>query len=211
MRTIALGPIVLCCAAFGTCQPLNTVATYLTPKANATLSPRFDPARFARVAVIVTDNTNRVGDGYRHQVEDAFMRAIMAKGYILAARSDVDEVVRELRFQARGYTAQDVMRIGNMLNVTGLVIASIDNTSMRSESYQRKDGSRNTVYYSDATVSARLVSVQQAEVLWIASYTGSRYIGEGSRDQYAGIPSAANVVANSFPSAIASVSGGSGR
>ena len=194
--------ILLGSVSLTACAQLAQLDEYLTPRATSTVSPRFVPANYRRIAVLVIDNTGRSGGGVRRQAEDAFMRAVIGKGYTLAARSDVDRVVDELRFQRSGYTSEDIARVGNMLNVSALLIASIDHASLRSRNYRLRDGGSNTVYYSQATVSARLVSVREAEVLWLASFTGSQTLGDRGNNDEEAIPGVAAVVASALPSAI---------
>jgi hypothetical protein len=177
---------------------LGQIRELVRPTApQSTVSPNFRPADYDRIAVLVIDNSGRPHDGHQRQVEDAFMSAILAKGYTLAARSDVQRVLSEMKFESDGYTAEDVSRIGHMLNVRALLIASID----KDETNTERDGNRIS-YYTSAAISARLVSVLQAEVLWVATHSGRTY-GEQTRNADSNIvPTVATAVANALPSRI---------
>jgi hypothetical protein len=171
--------------------------------AQSTVSPNFRPADYDRIAVMVVDHSGRSQDGHQRQVEDAFMSAVIAKGYTLAARSDVERVLSELKFESEGATAENVSRLGQMLNVSALLIASIDTDGTFTE---QNDG--RTSYYTSMAVSARLVSVRQAEVLWVASHSG-RTFGNQTRNGDSNIVSSvATAVAVAFPSRMAVTTGG---
>jgi hypothetical protein len=81
------------------------------PQPRVTLSPLFSGRVYDRLGVYVE---NRSGPGLEagsiRAVEDEFMRVIIEKGYTLAARSDMEQVHRELRLQASGITEQAVAR-----------------------------------------------------------------------------------------------------
>lgn len=165
-----------------------------------TLSPLFNPKMYPRLAIFVEDNTGkfRNGGGLR-EVEDEFMRAAIEKGYILAARSDIESLIKELKFQKSNLTEKQAAEIGHVLNVPAVIIVSINNVS--SERYQHPyREQRRSVYQVEANISARMISTELAEVMWISSYSSGYLSSErGREEETKSLAPVANVVASGLP------------
>lgn len=188
--------------ACGAVQQYERLARALEPTPSATTSPRFNPRQHERIAILVEDHTG-TGSGITRQAEDEFMRAAMVKGYTIAERSNVNAMMQELRFQSSGATARDYEQVGNMLNVSAILIVSIDNLSTRREAAptiqslvsNEKPGQAD---FSYATVGGRLISVREAEVLWVGTLTGRQQV-TGTADA-AALPYVSRIVAAAIPS-----------
>lgn len=186
----------------GGCRSYQQFVRGLQPKVQTTVSPRFNPADYAKVAVLVVNNSgDYLSEGSRRQVENAFIRAILGKGYTLATRSDIAKVFDELEFQASGATAEDYARVGKMLNVSAIVVASINALYEQEEENvlsQFMEDQPEEIEYSYASIGGRLISVRKAEVLWVANYTAS-IPGESDGAMLKAIRTASQRVANAFP------------
>lgn len=131
------------------------------------------------------------------------MRAAMSKGYVVADRSNVNDVIQELRFQSSGATAQDYEQVGNMLNVSAILVVSIDDSSTRREEAHtiqtllNKEGPEQA-YFSYATIGSRLISVREAEVLWVGSLTARQMVSTGD-GQAAAVPYVSRLIATALP------------
>jgi hypothetical protein len=173
-----------------------------TPRPRVTLSADFKPEQYKLLAVIVFDETRRFHySGALREVEDEFMRAIIERGYKVAARSDVDKILQELKFQRSGLTEREVARIGKLLGVPAVILVSINRIS--AEPYQPMISQQGVQYYNvTASISARLISTEQGEVLWLSSYTGSSVSTSRDQDKEArALAPVARVVASGLPSA----------
>lgn len=171
-----------------------------TPQPRVTISPLFNPTLHNRLAVFVNDQTRGLGgSGAIREVEDEFMRAVISKGYTLAARSDIEQIAKELRFQQSDLTEKQVAKIGQVLNVPAVMIVSIN--SMSTEPYNPIIRVQGQEYYrTNASISARILSVQGAEVMWISSYSGGMNIGRrDSHNEKTVLSSVASIVASGLP------------
>lgn len=196
------------------CIPLVTVLLITTgcstefyqdnqtaPQPNVTISPLFKPDVYPRIATLVVDNTRDFyrNEGIIRQVEDEFMRSAIQKGYTVAARSDVENILEEQDLQRSNLTEEEIAKAGQILNVPAMLIVSINNVSTeRVNPTISVEGRR---YYSTTVnVSARLISADLAQVLWLSSYTGSyRSSGRGNDNEAQYLPVVAEIVASGLP------------
>lgn len=196
-------------AALGGCAALEMLEP---PGARSQMSAGFSPESFERLAVIVEDETApryrlaQRGGIYR-EIEDEFVHQLMGKGYVLAARSDLHQIIAEGEFQRQsGLTAADAVRIGEISNVTAVLIVTITEAEVTSDlrtftvissgDGQRKE--RRRVYQGYAGVGARLIDVETGDLLWIGSHSGRH--GLPGRDQVGqAIRPVAAKVAEAFP------------
>lgn len=176
----------------GCVLPQKQVAT---PRVS--ISPVFNAELYPRLAVFVVDQTRDFDrTGAIRQVEDEFMRAALEKGYTLAARSDVEKILEEQNLQQSDLTEQQIAEIGRILNVPAVLIASINSASAQQYSYSQG----GSYYLVDVSISARLLSVELGEVLWISSYTGRLDAPGSNREARAQtLPPVAQVVARGLP------------
>jgi hypothetical protein len=206
----------------GGCQGTRNTLVDEVPRAQSTQSQGFSPQDVEKIAVLVRDNADlyyRREDGARRRVEDAFEQAAARKGYRLATRSQVEVIKKEIGFQSgTPWTADGGSEPGHLYNVSALLIASInevheiDKPSRASkvpdpdrDGFFSKlldnilDSAPRETHYSEASVSADLISVREGEVLWSGSYTGAVQIQEDQPESRA-IPAVSQVVAHSLPS-----------
>ncbi|MBO6620989.1 MAG: hypothetical protein JJ892_03850 [Balneola sp.] len=184
---------------------LTSCAPYITerepPKPYVTTSPLFKPAVYPRLAILVIDNTRRFRSyqGALRQIEDEFMRSALNRGYTVAARSDIDEVLDELNLQRSNLTEKEIAEAGLILNVPAILIVNINNAS--TERYYPSISVQGARYYSTTvSVSARLISAELAEVMWISSYTGNYKASNRSREnEVQALPIVARIVASGLP------------
>ena len=196
MKKKKLFSIIIVLALSGGC------ATYSSEESRprTTLSPLFSSKFYPRLAILVVDNTRRfrIGGALR-QVEDEFMRAAIEKGYTLAARSDLNEIKKELDLQRSSLTEKEVAKIGHFLNVPAVVLVSINHIS--TERYNPVIQVKGKRYYAiSVNISARLIGTELAEVLCISSHTG-RFIveGRGREHESQALVPVAKVVASGLP------------
>jgi hypothetical protein len=141
-------------------------------------SPLFTPSKFRSIAIFVQDErgqafasdaraqhsllskTPNTFTSYKffaiRTIEDEFMIALINKGYEIAARTDIPTMLKELGLQNSGITDKDVSQIGKFVNVAAILLV--------------------TVGSSYNSLSARLLSVETSELLWLGSTaTGPRW------------------------------------
>ena len=216
---LVVSPVVSSVAG---CRGSQSVVIGDKPQAQSTRSSSFRPQAHEKIAVLVRDNAHlyyRREDGARRQVEDAFEQEAARRGYRLATRSQVEAIKEEIDFQSDSpWTADEGAEPGDLYNVTALLIASInevqklDRPSRASrvpdpdrDGFFSKlldnilDSAPRETHYSEANVSADLISVREGEVLWSGSYTGAVQIQEDQPESRA-ILAVSRVVAHSLPS-----------
>lgn len=169
------------------------------------IAPNFHPAAHPKLAVVVEDRTNRLPDenSSLRQIEDAFNQAFLTKGYRVAARSDIEKISKEMKFQHSGWTDADAAELGKMLNIGAVVIVSVvefrrdqgtgqDRFSLLDGTYERGGPSVTT------KVSARIVSVELGELLGQSAF-GLRSYTSNEGEANATLVHAANSIATEFP------------
>jgi len=203
------------------CQgPRNSLADE-EPRAQATRAPGFNPRAYEKIAVLVRDNADlyyRREEGIRQRVENAFEQAAAEGGYRLATRSQVEAIKDEIEFQKdTHWTAPDPAEPGHLYNVSALLIVSVNEVTRRDEPSRISkvpepdrrgffgrlldnilDSAPRETHYSEASVSADLISVREGEVLWSGRYTGAIQIKEDQPESRA-VPAVSQVVANALP------------
>lgn len=143
-----------------------------TPKSTVKSSPSsaFRPETIGRIAVI---GLGKEEEGIR-VIEDGMTEELLAKGYRLATRRDIERVFEELRLQraTNALTEQEVASLGRKLGVQALLIVNpwewdVTRCITRHVHYL---GTSEPKYFYAAKVgiAARLVALD-AEILWSGS------------------------------------------
>jgi hypothetical protein len=107
--------------------------------------------------VAIASVTGQVyGDAAKNTVSDFFVMELMKKGYTVVERAEVQKVLKEQEFQASAITSnEDAARAGRVLNVPAVLLISIPK------------------YKEKMEMTAKLVEVETATILWIGSGSGS--------------------------------------
>lgn len=121
-------------------------------------APTFDAKKINKLAVIVLAENQAP----TRLMEDIYMSSLLEKGYSVASRSDIDNLMKEMNFQSSGLTDNDAAKLGKILNVSAVIITSVTNM-------QSQYNSRGQYNYLEGTVGGRLIDVQKGEVLWLGS------------------------------------------
>jgi hypothetical protein len=144
--------------------------------------PSFNPQEINKIAVLVMPARNMP----TRLIEDEFITSLMRKGYKVPSRSDLEQLMRESKFQRSGLTDGDAARLGKILNVPAVLIVSITEYDVKNS----RDYS-----YVNATMSARLIGVEKTEILWI----GTNSDWHSSRNSNLLLSSLARNIARSIP------------
>jgi hypothetical protein len=175
------------------------------PQPRSQLAPGFDPQQLNKLALLVEDSTKQYSrnPGVFRQIEDEFIYQLLAKGYSLAARSDVASVMKELKFQQSGVTEEDAAKLGRMLNVPAVLIVTITDCSLTSQETGLIINNRRQVSHTaQGKISCRLISVEKAEILWLGSHAGALHVRD-KKDAHAVLAPVASQLAHGFPGRIA--------
>lgn len=142
--------VLLC--VFGLCEHNNKV------HASVASSPLVNNTDIDTLTVISVPSEH-ISD---RRAEDIFLEELLKKGFKVTIRSDLDKVLQELEFQRSGITEAAAIKIGRILNADAVVILGVSEALM--------GRSRNGAYLKEAVVSARLISVEEAKLLWVSSH-----------------------------------------
>ena len=175
MNRSPLKAAVLLLAFAWACQGLATAAP---PRRGPRRPPEtssdaaFHPEAIAKLAVIVVSERRgapgrEVQTDQQRLVEDEFVQALLAKGYSVASRSDVEAIVKEQRFQRSGLTEGDAAAIGKMLNVPAVLVVRVTEASAQNVMAPK---TRRYVTEVRATMGARLIGVESGSVWWIGKH-----------------------------------------
>jgi len=170
-----------------------------------TTAPTFNPANYPILGVYLENlSGERVEQGVLRGVEDEFMRAILTHGYSLAARSDIDRVLKEQRLQSSGITEEAIARVGRLLNVPAIVLITVNGIDTSNISPPAFNDPNARYSRTRVSMSARMIMAERAEVLWISSYTHdfqtSSAVGRPSDFFGRALQEVAVVVASGLPS-----------
>jgi len=120
--------------------------------------PGFDPQRLDKIAILV-EKGREIPD---RMIEDEFISALLRKNYTVAARSDIQAVLKEIQFQKSVLTDDDAIKLGKVLNVQAVLIVSVTSLKVNKEKKQL-----------ECCLDARLIGVERSEVLWIGTHSGT--------------------------------------
>lgn len=180
----------------------------VAPKVNiapprTVLSPKYRAETYNRLAVYV-ESQARVDQGTLRSVEDAFITTLLQNGYVVAARSDLDTVLREQGTQASSSTEMRLARAGKALNVAGIILVSINSLEFGRYTppptgFRLQTMPADQEYERTADISARLVSAEQAETIWISTVDGQEITDQNNRDSHHFLETLAAELAREFP------------
>ncbi len=119
----------------------------------------YDFSSLNKVAIV--EVTGRVyGDVVKNQISDMFVMELMKRGYNVVERQAVKALLKEQEFQASEMTTnEDAARAGRILNVPAVMVINIPK------------------YKDKMEMTAKLLDVEDASILWIG--TGSGSTGKG--------------------------------
>jgi hypothetical protein len=115
----------------------------------------YDFSSLDRVAVV--EVTGRVyGEAVKNQIADMFVMELMKRGYSVVERARVKAILKEQEFQASDLASnKGAAQAGEILNVPAVMVIDIPK------------------YQEQMSMSAKLISVETAEILWIGQGSGS--------------------------------------
>jgi hypothetical protein len=96
-------------------------------------------------------------------VEEAFTQVLADRGYRLVSRSDLRAILREQQFQQSGFTEDNAVAIGKLLNIPAVLVVRI--TDFAVDAIPDKVSGR-VVALSRAGVGARIIQVGRGEIWW---------------------------------------------
>jgi hypothetical protein len=190
------------------------------PGVKTSQHPSFKPENFERLAVIVKPiqaQSSRTGFGglgmatsRGHQqsqlerlVEQGFMRTLLAHGYTLVSRMDLDAAMVEKGLDQAKLTDEKLSEeAAKLLHVSALLIVSVDafNVTPMQRQGNRVSGFGGQQQYFQLVVSvgARLVKINDNMVMWTGDMTVDRAIASQDQDSVA-LGAMAEAIGSAFP------------
>ncbi|UCF14530.1 MAG: hypothetical protein JSW59_14035 [Phycisphaerales bacterium] len=115
----------------------------------------FNFAELDKVAILEVTGQVR-GDTVKNQIGTFFEMELMKRGYSPILRSQVQTILKEQEFQASDITSNTgAAQAGRVLNVPAVMLINIPK------------------YKEEMTMTAKMVNVEDARILWIGSGSGS--------------------------------------
>lgn len=115
-------------------------------------SPAFNPKRHNDLAILMDPNQNF----NTRPIEDVFIKWMINKGYTISSRSDMEQIMKEMKFQHSNLTDDNATEVGKMLNVSAVLIVSLSNF------YQEGD-------YRRMNLGVRMINVEKGNIIWSGS------------------------------------------
>ena len=133
-----------------------TVAGCASSRGESYAAAGYNFANLDKVAIV--EVTGRIyGDAVKNQIANMFVMELMKKGYTVVERSQVKTLLKEQEFQASDLASdQGAAKAGKILNVPAVLMIDIP-----------KYGNEKM------SMSAKLIDVETAAILWIGSGDGS--------------------------------------
>jgi len=188
-----------------TILPLFASACLVTPggpHVEAVAAPGFDPTSISKLAVTIGRSSQLTANSdLGRRLEDQVVQVLLTKGYTIAARSDVEPLLKELKFQHSGTTDADAAKLGRMLNVPVILLVTLYSveTHRASTLIQTNPPMNET----SATVGARMISVERGEMLWTGTGSARYLVGREHASEVA--LAAARELALSVPGKLSGV------
>ncbi|MFL5344278.1 MAG: hypothetical protein ACJ8AT_05765 [Hyalangium sp.] len=149
-----------------------------------TVSPVFDARLYEKVAVVVTDHSGTITQKViLRPVEDEFFHELLAKGYSIASRSDLDKVIKERSLQVMNLVERDMPCVGRLLHAKAILIVSLDDVSQGDIVHVFDSNGKETFATLKMTIGARMIDSESAQVLWTSSYSGEYFTGNMHPDE----------------------------
>ena len=170
-----------------------------------------DVSTYKRIAIISSVGTvegqsnsyqqktsaSSIADG----VTGVFNEVMLSKGFSVVERSDFDTVLKEQKFQSDwgGDSTRRAAEIGKALNVPAILIVRVSRASWRQRyGYNPSTGTTLPDIDVNTSISAKLVDVERAAIVWQATYAGEQP-GSNADAFQSVIEICARGVANAFP------------
>lgn len=134
-----------------------TVAGCASSHAESFAATGYNFANLDRVAIVEVTGRAIYGEAAKNQIANMFVMELMKKGYTVVERSQVKTILKEQEFQASDLAdPQGAAKAGKILNVPAVLTIDIPK-------------------YGDEKINmtAKLIDVQTAAILWIGSGEGS--------------------------------------
>jgi len=186
--------------------------TPVEPVVKAVSAPSFNSTDLKKVAIVWPNKQrSEQEDASQQTIEDEFTMALMEKGYSVAARSDVQAILKEQQFQREsGMTDADVSKIGKLLNVSAVMVVNVSDLKserakesvnlgiIRFNVQQTSNGVEERKFVNYCSMGARLLGVEKGEILWFGKVTTSS-VSEGQQDFSESVKKAAGAIAQAMP------------
>lgn len=174
------------------------------PKPVVSSASTFNPINYPVLGIYVEDlSGRRLRAGVLREIEDEFMRGVLEGGFGLAARSDIERVLKELRMQASSVTEEEAARMGRALNVPAILLVTVNRVETGRRQRPAVYDPRASYYRSAVALSVRLVGAERAQILWVASYNDVWDFDSSSGDRTSGeseaLRRASRVIATELP------------
>ena len=115
----------------------------------------FNFAELDKVAILEVTGAVR-GEAVKNQIADLFQMELIKRGYSPILRSEIQKLLKEQEFQASDITSNEgAARAGQVLNVPAVMLINIPK------------------YKEEMTMTAKLVNVEDARILWIGNGSGT--------------------------------------
>lgn len=139
-------------------------APYVTPpNVKSTVSPGFNNVKYKKIAVYVNKNRK---NNFR-SIEEEFIKALIGKNYTVPARSDLSTIIKEQDFQNSDISDSTAAELGKLIDVQAILIVSVN--------YVEKYDSMLRKNVKHCEISARMIDVENGEILWIGKSTSGPY------------------------------------
>ena len=115
----------------------------------------FDFGSLDKIAILEVSGAVR-GEAAKNQIGDYFAMQLIQRGYSVIERAEVQSLLKEQEFQASDITSDaGAARAGEILNVSAVMLVNIP------------------TYKEEMNMTAKIINVEDGEILWIGSAQGS--------------------------------------
>jgi curli biogenesis system outer membrane secretion channel CsgG len=130
----------------------------------------FRPEELAKLAVLAATDVRgqQIQSDRQRLVEDIFVQALLARGHVVVARSDIRSVLTEQQLAKSGLTDDNAVAVGKLMNVPAVLVVQITECALET---QRDPKTRSQTQIAQATVGARLINVETGGIWWQGTHS----------------------------------------
>ncbi len=153
-----------CCFAWLSCEQVCQAQLSAKPF-EAASHASFKPRELAKLAVIVSadDKNPDVPLDEARFVEDMFVEALLQKGHVVVAKSDIKPALQGLDLSKFALNDSTAVAVGKLIDVPAVLVIKIGDFSTKQQMDRRKGFQ---VSMAHTTISARLVDAESGTLWW---------------------------------------------
>lgn len=171
---------------------------FFTRKPKITRSPYYEPQLYERLGIHVEDASRSRNDANVRVVEDAFVGALLGKGYVVASPEEISALAGSNSRQRQRVDLSALATQARSIELSAIVGITIASIAFRRTEAILYVGNDKYINMCDVTLSLRMLSAENGQMLVTGSHTGASSVSS-NRDPAQALQKTATELAEAFP------------